>query len=245
MDPFYLRFFPEYDADILEEYLTEVEARMPQSGRVLDLGCGENAQLARFRTEQREVWGADFHEHPRLAQREWFRRMRPDGGIPFPDASFDLVAACWVLEHVARPVPFLAEVSRVLRPGGRFVAVTPNGHHYATWFIRLFEVLPHRLVQRAVNRLYGRAQHDTFRTYYRLNTARRLTRAASPAGLRLERLVGFPNPDYFAFFGPLRRAAVVTDYLLEQARPGMGQLYQVCTLHKLDPEAAAQEPQAA
>jgi SAM-dependent methyltransferase len=245
LDPFFLRFFPECRTDSLDGYLAEIAARLPPCGRILDLGCGANHQLAGFGTERREVWGADFHEHPELAHREWFRRLAPDGGIPFPNASFDLVAACWVLEHVARPGPFLHEVSRVLRPGGWFVALTPNGWHYATGLIRLFELLPHRLAQRVVRRLYGRAHHDTFRTYYRLNSTSRLTKAARSAGMRLAGRLGFPNPDYFSFSPLLRSAAVVTDYVLERLRPGLGQLYQVVTLHKPAEADRIHQPRAA
>ncbi len=231
-DPFFRWFFPEYTFDAVEDYVGEVKARAPENGRILDLGCGDNSQLAQLRTERREVWGVDLHEHPRLAHAAWFRRLGPDGGIPFPDAAIDVVAACWVLEHVARPMPFLQEVSRVLRPGGWFVALTPHGWHYATWLIRFVEMLPHRVVQRTVRRFYGRAEHDTFRTFYRLNTPRQLRRAAEPAGMTFECRLGFPNPDYFSFFRPLRCAAIVLDYALEQIRPGMGEIYHVVTLHK-------------
>jgi SAM-dependent methyltransferase len=45
--------------------------------------------------------------------------------LPFPDASFDVTYARYLLEHVARPDRVLAEMRRVVRPGGR-VAVTEN-----------------------------------------------------------------------------------------------------------------------
>jgi SAM-dependent methyltransferase len=233
-DSFFLRFFPHCRSDSLDGYLAEVAARLPERGRVLDLGCGKNTQLAPFRTAEREVWGADFQEHPQLAHPQWFRRLAPAGSVPFPDATFDVVAACWVLEHVERPVEFLREVARVLRPGGWLVALTPNGQHYATWLIRLFEALPHRLSQGIIRWLYGRAPHDTFRTHYLLNTPARLRKAGRVASLELTGRIGFPNPDYFSFFPPLRRAAVVADWALERAWPGLGQLYVVFTLRKSD-----------
>jgi len=45
--------------------------------------------------------------------------------LPFPDASFDAAYARYLLEHVPRPDRVLAEMRRVVRPGGR-VAVTEN-----------------------------------------------------------------------------------------------------------------------
>jgi SAM-dependent methyltransferase len=44
-----------------------------------------------------------------------------------PDASFDCVVAVEVIEHVADDEAFVREIHRVLRPGGQFLATTPNG----------------------------------------------------------------------------------------------------------------------
>jgi SAM-dependent methyltransferase len=44
-----------------------------------------------------------------------------------PDASFDCVVAVEVVEHVTDDVAFVREVNRVLKPGGWFLATTPNG----------------------------------------------------------------------------------------------------------------------
>jgi len=44
-----------------------------------------------------------------------------------PDACFDCVVAVEVIEHVAEDEAFVREVHRVLKPGGRFLATTPNG----------------------------------------------------------------------------------------------------------------------
>jgi SAM-dependent methyltransferase len=231
-DPFYRRFFPDLPSDATTAYYRTLKRHLPKEGRVLDLGCGAHRRLAGFRVGRREVWGTDFTTHPRLEHADWFRPLGPGGTIPFPDAFFDTVACSWVLEHVAAPRTFLAEVRRVLRPGGWFVALTPNGGHYVTWLSRLLGLVPHGVTQRVVRRLYGRPPHDTFQTYYRLNTVYRMRSAARRAGLDVAEVAGFPNPEYFAFWPPLRRAAIVTDWLLERWRPGLGRLYWVATLHR-------------
>jgi SAM-dependent methyltransferase len=217
----------------IDEYYREVERRLPAQGKILDLGCGANTSLAPFRQPGREVWGADFQTHPLLAYPEWFRRLGPDGRIPFADATFDLVSCLWVLEHVARPAVFLNEVCRVLRPGGWLVAHSVNGRHYVSWIRRAFDLVPHVVVQRLVRRLYGRREHDTFPTHYRLNTLPQLQRGARQSGLRLAELRRYSDLGWYFHFAPrLRRLAVLCDWLLEQAAPGWGRIYVTACLRK-------------
>jgi ubiquinone/menaquinone biosynthesis C-methylase UbiE len=49
--------------------------------------------------------------------------------LPFGDASFDTVVAAWMLYHVPDIDLGLAEIARVLRPGGALIAVTNSVHH--------------------------------------------------------------------------------------------------------------------
>ncbi len=48
----------------------------------------------------------------------------PDGCLPLPDSSADIVLSTQVLEHVEDPALYLAEAWRVLRPGGRLILST-------------------------------------------------------------------------------------------------------------------------
>jgi SAM-dependent methyltransferase len=231
MDAFFERFFPQ-EGDALDGYHQAIRARLSGTRRLLDLGCGANTDLAAYREANREVWGVDFQTHPELAHPTWFRLLGRDGSVPFPGDFFDGIACRWVLEHVADPGHFLTEVRRLLRPGGWFIALTVNGGHYVSWLSRLVDLLPHAAKQRLVRRLYGRPLHDTFPTWYRLNTGEIIRRNARPADLHLTQLTRFANPDYFSFSPFLRRSAIVADWLLEKAGTGLGRLYLVVTLHK-------------
>jgi SAM-dependent methyltransferase len=239
-DPFLLRFFPHGAEDPVIIYHEQIQQRLPRCGRVLDLGCGDHRELARYRDDTREVWGTDCERHPELQHSAWFRPMDTGGRIPFADDTFDVVAARWVLEHVDSPEFFLGEVGRVVRPGGAFVALTPHGRHYVTWATRLLAQLPHRVTQVLARRLYGRPLHDTFPTYFRLNTAFQLQAASRAAGLQLSQVQWFANPDYFRFWQPARRAAIVLDWLLDHGLAGLGRLYLVVSWIK--PSEAAWRP---
>jgi ubiquinone/menaquinone biosynthesis C-methylase UbiE len=95
---------------------------------VLDLGCRDGT-LAAYFLEGNAVTGLDV-DREALARAEarglttvW---GRADERLPFDDASFDAVVAGEILEHLPDPSATLAEVYRVLKPGGRLVGTVPN-----------------------------------------------------------------------------------------------------------------------
>lgn len=100
--------------------------------RMLEVGCGTGAFAARMAAHT-PVTAID--QSPRLARLTAGRGV-PVGiadvqALPFPDNRFDVVAALWMLYHVPDLDRGLAELRRVLRPQGRFVAVTNGDAHLA------------------------------------------------------------------------------------------------------------------
>src|SRR5713101_8181147 len=150
---------------------------------VLDLGAGAGivAQM-NFRGLVARTCGIDPDErvlrNPHLDQ----GMVATGEAIPYPDAYFDAVVCDNVLEHLRQPLGVLAEVARVLRPGGLFLAKTPNRAHYVAIGARFTPHWFHRLY----NRWRGRRSDDTFPTVYRANTARAVRTLASAAGLSME-----------------------------------------------------------
>ena len=113
------------DPEYTEQILPLVAECLAGARHVLDVGTGEG-QVARLVAQLgARVVGLD----PTRAQLEVARERGGDptyvrGGaerLPFADASFDAVVACLVFEHIPDHVPAIAEVGRVLAPGGRFV----------------------------------------------------------------------------------------------------------------------------
>ena len=100
--------------------------------RVLDLGCGQGRHAfeaarrdGRVVAVDREA--ADCKDTAAALEDGWV--VNGDGlALPFADACFDRVIAAEVLEHVADDRAAMAELARVLRPGGRLAVTVP------TWF---------------------------------------------------------------------------------------------------------------
>ena len=101
---------------------------MPRrDGDVLDIGCGAGNMIHHLSRYGR-VKGIEVDARPvAIAQARGYDVRQGDAtlNIPFPDASFDLVTALDVIEHVDADEAILREAFRVLRPKGTLAISTP------------------------------------------------------------------------------------------------------------------------
>ena len=112
----------DHAGQAIAQDMAALALRDAASPAVLDVGCGAGASVDLFRgLAPGARWvGVDVADSPEVRQ-----RTRTDAdfhtfdgvNLPFGDESFDLVYCTQVLEHVRRPAPLLADMSRVLRPG--------------------------------------------------------------------------------------------------------------------------------
>lgn len=105
---------------------------------VLEVGAGSSPVLDQLTAARRAA--CDF-SLPMLANARrpmgWPRVAAEAQALPFPDSTFDAVLSINLLEHLTDTSAFVSEAARVLAPGGRFLAVTPNGD--AEWLLDLLE----------------------------------------------------------------------------------------------------------
>jgi SAM-dependent methyltransferase len=111
----------------------EIAAAAPAS--ILEIGCGTGAFAGRLQSEHPTAILVAVDQSARMVELTRERgvdaRVADAMDLPFEDASFDAVVAMWMLYHVPDLDVALAEVRRVLRPGGLFVAVTNGDEHMA------------------------------------------------------------------------------------------------------------------
>ena len=103
-------------------------AAIGRGKRVLDLGCRSGA-LTRHFLDGNEVVGLDV-DRAALAKAEELGiepvQANVEEPLPFEDASFDAVVAGELFEHLQFPDALIAEIQRLLRPGGVLVGSVPN-----------------------------------------------------------------------------------------------------------------------
>lgn len=105
--------------------------RLPagSGARLLEVGCGSGARLALLEALGYEVEGQDVA--PAAVTRTAARGQRVHhgelGDLKLPEQTYDIIVMNHVLEHVRDSVDFLRQIHRLLRPGGSFVSIQPNG----------------------------------------------------------------------------------------------------------------------
>jgi ubiquinone/menaquinone biosynthesis C-methylase UbiE len=136
--------------EVLFEAIAEIEP-----GSVIEVGCGGGELAERVQRDLRaDVVAIDQSE--RMVELALARGVDARIGdvrkLPFEDGSFDLAVAAWMLYHVPEPDSALSELARVLRPGGRLVAVT-------NWSDHLREMLALGGLERAFDDLSFRGEN--------------------------------------------------------------------------------------
>lgn len=178
----------KYSQTLYEDVLV---AEVGQDVTWMDLGCGHQMLPPwRFESEQKlaqrakMLAGLDYDFASLAKHRTIHHRVHGDvTKLPFADGSFDLVTANMVFEHLMEPQVQLAEITRVLRPGGQLIFHTPNALGYGVLLGRL---VPGWVKKRLAWFLQGRKAEDVYPAYYRINSSATIESLAEHSGLKVK-----------------------------------------------------------
>jgi ubiquinone/menaquinone biosynthesis C-methylase UbiE len=131
-------FTPESSARLIDAFVRL--SGLPGGARVADLGCGSGVFTDLLSRAGYDCIGLDIS--PKLIEigrRKYAEVEFIEGDVehlPFPSGSLDGVLLSGIVHHLPDPSRCAAEVWRVLRPGGRFVAFDPNRMNPFMWLYR-------------------------------------------------------------------------------------------------------------
>jgi SAM-dependent methyltransferase len=129
--------------------------------------------------------------------------------------SVDVAVSNNVLEHVVEVDSFLAEIYRVLKPGGVYIVKTPNRFHYMAVIASLTPTSFHKWF----NRLRGVPSEDVFPTQYRINTKKALYAQAMKAGFEVDSFeLVEGRPEYVRIFFPLYLLGIVYERIVNSLK---------------------------
>ena len=128
---------------LIWDILNELDVEISPNTTLLDFGCGEGKMVYHFRKENIKAFGVDIECRYTTIQRQCqeegiikmdediFRTIDADNyKIPFDDDTFDIVISFYVLEHVQNWSQALAEIKRILKPGGASLHIFPSRYSF-------------------------------------------------------------------------------------------------------------------
>jgi SAM-dependent methyltransferase len=187
-------FFPEVSAggfsrnDSAVAFYQRINALVSSSSVLIDFGAGCGAshyvsyrsRLRNFKGRVSKVVGLDVDPaviaNPSLD--EAFL-LDPDGRAPLPAGTADIIFSDYVFEHFRDPTQSVAEIDRLLKPGGWICARTPNRFGYIAVANRLIPDQMSKVVLRILQP-WRRSEH-VFPAFYRLNTPGTLRKFFPPS----------------------------------------------------------------
>jgi len=151
---------------------------------ILDVGCGDGQLTARIAAAGVDVRGVDSSSAMVAAARARGVAAEEAGAekLPWEDGEFDAVFSNAALHWVREQDAMMAEVHRVLRPGGRFVAEMGGKGNVAAIHVAFMAVLDR----------HGFGEAETGVNYY--PTPAEYTRRLERNGFRVERMELIPRP---------------------------------------------------
>jgi ubiquinone/menaquinone biosynthesis C-methylase UbiE len=143
---------------------TYVMDALPQSGKLLDIGCGTGLFVERYIEDGRSAVGLDISrkmiERAQRRCRECDYTIGTGEKIPFYDNSFDAISSLLVFSYVRDPEAMLSEAFRVLKPGGAIAICTLGKKLLTRGIPAIYHISEKMNVNHVVMKNFGERYYD-------------------------------------------------------------------------------------
>ena len=200
-------------------YYSWIKDSLTDNCTLIDIGGGRNWYLASERSKYKglKLIVVDPSEeelsYNHDADEKVIFAMGTEEKAPIDDNTADIVTANMVLEHISNNDYTMRDINRILKPGGKFIAVMPNKF---ALFALINQMIPNWLLRKIMFSIMPETEGTHgFKTYY--------DRTYYPAMQKLLTRYGFVNTkfeftyyqsSYFAFFLPFGIISLIWDFLM-------------------------------
>jgi 2-polyprenyl-3-methyl-5-hydroxy-6-metoxy-1,4-benzoquinol methylase len=187
--------FPEWKS-LAELYKQAVTEHVTPETTVLDIGCGRTDYMKDVYQRAQEVIGQDPDESAINENSSIDKKLVGDFEVlqQLHKESVDVVVSSWTLEHLPDPNKLFTQLNYALKPGGVFIASTPNKYSLTSL---ISSIIPNKYHPKLVQKLWGRSEENTYPTFYRLNTRRDIMKYCNKYGFVIKNILFVKDPSYY------------------------------------------------
>lgn len=127
----------------VNQYLKYKKAH-PKPLKILDIGCGQNSELFRFKSEEDHYCGCDFYDQINTKINDYRQINLNEDKLTnkYNGEKFDVIFCGEVLEHVFSPDNLLDEIKELMHEKSIFILSTPNLSYYPNRILLFFGISP-------------------------------------------------------------------------------------------------------
>lgn len=202
-----------------ELYKDRVRNAAVGAERIVHLGAGSLAldQICEMDLSGKTVFAVEPDADALAANPSPQKILASGESIPLPSGAIDMIVSEYVVEHLVDPDAVLREAHRLLRPGRRFIFLTPNLLSYSGFVTHVTPQWLHRRFLQRLLELGASANERPYPTAFRMNTLRAIRLRAAKAGFRIRELhTCVDHPTYTYPFPILHQLAVLWHVVLDQ-----------------------------